>query len=141
MFKVFWYLKRKQGTTHAQFRAHYENSHAKLADAYIGHLMTGYQRNYITAMSGATLAPDGAVTFGEIEPDYDCIAEWIMKDEAAFAEIHRIFARPEVKKIFNDDEERFLDRKAFRLVQCDVVDTGTGDGHLTLQTTGSGTLA
>ena len=132
MFKVFWLLKRKPGVSHAQFRAHYEASHSQLAHKYFGHLMTGYHRNYVTAEMGATETADGVVTFGPREPEYDCIAEWMMPDEAAFDEINRILAQPEVREIFNEDEKRFADRSAFRLVRVEVVDTGTGDGRLTL---------
>ena len=52
MYKVMWLLKRKAGISHAQFREHYENSHAKLAHKYIGHLMLEYKRNYKTETWG-----------------------------------------------------------------------------------------
>jgi hypothetical protein len=36
MVKVIFLLKRKAGLTPQQFRAHYESSHVKLAQKYIG---------------------------------------------------------------------------------------------------------
>ncbi|MFC3172644.1 EthD domain-containing protein [Novosphingobium bradum] len=131
MFKVFWLLRRKPGLTHAQFREHYENSHSRLGRDWFGHLMIGYHRNYIEAEMGSSVDADGTVSFGPVEPEWDCIAEWMMPDEAAFTEITRILAQPEVHAIFAEDEKRFADRTAFRLVRVDVVDDGTGDGHLT----------
>src|SRR3982074_2903866 len=44
--KVIFFLKRKAGLTPQQFRTHYENSHVKLAQKYIGHLVVAYKRNY-----------------------------------------------------------------------------------------------
>ena len=137
MFEVFWLLKRKPGITLEQFRTHYETSHSRLAHAWFGHLLTGYHRNYVTATFESTVQADGSVSFGPVEPEWDCIAEWMMADEAAFDEINRILTAPEVRAVFNEDEKRFADRTAFRLVRVDVVDDGTGDGHLTLQAAGS----
>jgi hypothetical protein len=46
MVKLIFLLKRKPGITPEQFRAHYENSHSRHAQKYIGHLLIGYHRNY-----------------------------------------------------------------------------------------------
>ena len=52
MFKVIWLLRRKPGITMDQFRNHYENSHARLAQKYFGDLMLSYKRNYKTETWG-----------------------------------------------------------------------------------------
>ena len=57
--------------------------------------------------------------------EYDCVAEWIMPDEAAFAECLRVMNEPVAAKAFRDDEALFLDSQATRLVRCDTRDTGT----------------
>ena len=67
--------------------------------------------------------------FGPIDWEYDCIVEWVMPDEAAFEQINRIFADPAIGKLFNDDEEHFLDRGSVMLFKCDMADSDTGDGH------------
>jgi hypothetical protein len=121
MIKAIFLLKRKAGITHAQFREHYENSHAKLGQKYFGHLMTGYVRNYIAAVR---LSPPGW--------DYDCVTEWVLRDEAALDEFQRIMEDPAIFKTFHDDEEHFLDRSAWVMTisrQDDVVDTGVGADH------------
>jgi len=122
MYRVMWLLKRKPGITHEQFRKHYENSHAELGKRYVGHLMLGYHRNYDAAKAaGAAFGtPLSSVT------EYDCIAEWVMRDEAAFEEAMRIMAEPETLRIFQEDETHFLDSAATRLLRCDTYDTGTG---------------
>ncbi|MDG2004988.1 MAG: EthD domain-containing protein [Novosphingobium sp.] len=122
MYRVMWLLKRKAGISHEQFREHYETSHAELGKRYIGHLMLGYHRNYDAAKvrDAAFETPMSVVT------DYDCVAEWVMHDEAAFDEAMRIMAEPDILKIFLEDETHFLDSASTRLLRCDTGDTGTG---------------
>ncbi|MCX7864722.1 MAG: EthD domain-containing protein, partial [Novosphingobium sp.] len=85
-------------------------------------LMLAYYRHYDAAKAkGAAFStPLSRVT------DYDCIAEWVMRDEAAFEEAMRIMAEPEILKIFLEDETHFLDSAATRLLRCDTADSGTG---------------
>jgi hypothetical protein len=136
MYKVIWLLKRKEGITLEQFRAHYENSHSVLGKKYLGHLLLEYRRNYNAGTMGGdvpTAESGGGGAFGPVDFEYDCIVEWVMPSEEAFEEIMRIFADPEIGQIFYEDEEHFLDRKSVLLFKCDVSDTGTGDGHGTLE--------
>ena len=133
MYKVMWLLKRKDGISHEQFRAHYENSHARMAQKYFGDLLVEYKRNYKTETWGGGVPTEpGGGTFGPCDWQYDCIAEWVMPDEAAFEKINAIFADPVIGKEFHDDEENFLDRASVMLVKCAAYDTGTGDGQARL---------
>ena len=122
MYRIMWLLKRKPGITHEQFREHYETSHSELGKKYVGHLMLGYHRHYDAAKeAGASFGtPLSSVT------DYDCIAEWVMRDEAAFEEAMRIMAEPDILAIFQEDETHFLDSASTRLLRCSTGDTGTG---------------
>ncbi|MEZ5735442.1 MAG: EthD domain-containing protein [Novosphingobium sp.] len=129
MYKVLWLLKRKDGISLEQFREHYENSHAVLAQKYFGDLLIEYKRNYKTETWGGGVPTDEGGSFGPIDWKYDCIAEWVMPDEAAFNRINEVFQHPVIGKEFYDDEEHFLDREATMLFKCSVGDTGTGDGH------------
>lgn len=126
MFKVIWLLKRKQGITFEQFREHYETSHAILGQKYLGHLLVDYRRNYDLAQE--TGAPPQERTSG-----FDCISEWVLRDEAAFDECMRLLRDPAIGKQFLDDEEHFLDKGSVTLVRCDCRDTGPGDGAETLK--------
>lgn len=132
MFRIIYLLKRKPGISHAEFRTHYETSHAQLAKDHIGHLMSGYTRHYVPQAFGSIVGADGEISFGPVAFDYDVIAHWEMPDEAAYAEIRRIMAQPHVHALFREDEKQFLDRGAIRMILPDTVDDGTGDGHLTL---------
>jgi len=135
MIKIIYFLKRKPGITHEQFREHYENSHVQLARKYIGHLMISYKRNYPTSIRASRKLGLGPTTAF----DFDCITEWTLANEEALEEVYRIFKIPEIGKEFDDDEMRFMDRDALISVVCkegDVVNTGTGGGHATLERQG-----
>lgn len=124
MAKMIFFLKRKPGLTAAQFREHYENSHARLAQKYIGHLLTGYVRNYpsFAALDPSNVPPGTQPAAYDI--GYDAITEMRVKDMAAVEEIGRIFNDPQIQPILKADEQRFLDDKATVMILCDEVDTG-----------------
>jgi len=124
MAKLVFLLKRKPGTTKEQFREHYETSHVKLAEKYIGHLLTGYHRNYPTF---ATLNPSEQPEGSEVKPydfQYDAVTEMRVRDDAAIAEIARIFNDPAIQPILAEDELKFLDRASTVMLVCDEVATG-----------------
>lgn len=133
VYKIIWFLKRKPGITHEQFKDHYERSHSLLGRDYLGHLMVEYRRNYPTAFRGRSPNEKGELVFGPMDWEYDCITEWVMPDEAAFDAIIALLGDPVIGRIFYDDEEHFLDRAATKMVCCDTRDTGPGDGAETLR--------
>src|SRR5215212_9466614 len=117
--KILWMLKRKAGITPAQFREHYERSHAAIARKYVGHLLMSYTRNYQTeAWGGTATDPAG---FRQRPFDYDCITELVVADEDAFEEMGRIFAAPDASAELIEDELKFLDRDATVMLRCEVV--------------------
>lgn len=123
--KVIFFLKRKSGTTPEQFRAHYENSHVKLAQKYVGHLLLDYKRNY---PQFATLNPSNIPAGTRPAPydiGYDCITEMWVKDETALAEVSRIFNDPVINPILAADELKFLQRDATVMLVSEEIDTGT----------------
>lgn len=124
MAKLIFFLKRKAGITPEQFREHYERSHVRLAQKYIGHLLTGYVRNYpsFAALDPSNVAP--GTQPAPYDVGYDAITEMRVKDMAAIEEIGRIFNAPEVQPILKADERKFLDDKATVMIVCDEVDTG-----------------
>ncbi len=127
MIKAIFFLKRKAGLTHEQFRECYE-SHARLGQDWFGHLLVSYERNYVGEVRRSR-------SHGREQADweYDCITEWVLASEEALEKVYRILRDPEIGQIFYEDEERFLDREALYSVVCRedaVVNTGTGGGHL-----------
>ncbi|WP_175425614.1 EthD domain-containing protein [Trinickia violacea] len=124
MAKLVFFLKRKSDITPEQFREHYENSHVRLAQKYIGHLLTGYVRNYPTF---AALDPSNVPAGTQPSPHdigYDAITEMRVKDMAAIEEIGRIFNDPAIQPVLKADERKFLDDKATVMILCDERDTG-----------------
>lgn len=127
MIKAIFFLKRKPGLTHEQFRAHYEG-HAQLGQDWFGHLLVRYTRNYVGEVRRSRSHGRAAADW-----DYDCITEWLLATEEALEKVYAILRDPEISQIFTQDEERFLDREALYSVVCReqaVVNTGSGGGHL-----------
>ena len=125
MYKVLHFIKRKDHLTHAQFKAHFERSHAAMALKFCGHLFAGYQRNYIETVFAGGDSRQADSGYGPRGADWDLISEWILPDEAALHEVYRIMESPGIKELFWQDEDRFIDRRATMTVPCDVADTGT----------------
>jgi hypothetical protein len=125
MAKLIFFLKRKPGVTPEQFRDHYERSHVRFAQKYIGHLLTGYVRNYpIFAALDPSNVPAGTQP-APYDLGYDAITEMRVKNMAAIEEIGRIFNDPEIQPILKADEKKFLDDKATVMIVCDELDSGT----------------
>lgn len=125
MIKIIYFLKRKEGITHEQFREHYENSHVVLAKKYVGHLMKDYIRNYPTF---ALLNPSNHPAGTQPEPydiGYDCITEMHVEDQAAVDEMGRVFNDPAINPILVEDELKFLDREKIVMIMVEVVNNGT----------------
>jgi len=129
MFKIVWLLKRKEGMTHAQFREHFERSHAPMAQRYVGHLLCEYRRNYLREIDfGGGPRPEG---FGYQlkEWRWDLLSEWVMPNEAAFNEVMRIMTEPRILNEFQEDSAKFSDQEATVMLHCAVADRDVGEGH------------
>jgi hypothetical protein len=122
MDRVFVLLKRKAGMSFADFRAHYESSHAKLGEKYFGHLFASYRRNYI---------PEGRIfADGSIEENaYDCLTELVFREPGGYAELHRIASDPEIHAILKEDEEKFLDRAVCANAPAEPVESDCSRFH------------
>jgi hypothetical protein len=124
MIRIQWLLRRKPGISFAQFREHYETSHAVLGEKYLGHLMLAYRRHYVQPAQAAA-SPVLQKVLAAKAWDYDCIAEWELADEAAFEQVVATLSDPEIGRLFHEDEEHFLDRSSVRLILCDSHETDT----------------
>lgn len=125
MAKIIFFLKRKPGITHEEFRKHYEDSHSRYAQKYIGHLLTGYVRSYPTfALLDPSNVPEGTEPV-PYDIGYDAITEMRVKDMADIEEIGRIFNDPAIQPILKEDERKFLDDSQTVMIICDEENTGT----------------
>ena len=60
-----------------------------------------------------------------MEWEWDLLSEWILPSEENFHEIYRIMESPGIKHLFQEDEDRFIDRKTNVTMPCAVFDVGT----------------
>jgi hypothetical protein len=120
MLKVIHLIKRQPHLTHAQFRDHFEASHAAMALKYCGHLFVDYQRNYVDRVYGGGDARVPGSDYGEMDWDWDLLSEWTVTDQAALDEIYRIMESPGIRELFLADEDRFIDRAANVAIPLDV---------------------
>jgi len=125
MYRVMFLLKRKSHLTHEQFRTHFERSHAAMALKFCGHLFSQYQRHYTdTVWCGGDSRQEGS-GFGPKPWAWDLLSVWTLPSEENYHEVIRIMESPEIKHLFQDDEDRFIDREATVMIPCTVADTGT----------------
>lgn len=119
MPKIVILIKKKPGMSREDFINHYETSHAVIGKRLLGHLWTKYVRNY--PMSLMEYQPED----NSVEDSYDAVTEIWLKDQAAVDEMSRIINIPENNKIILEDEEKFQDRLATRLLMVEEYDNGT----------------
>ncbi|CAN7398971.1 EthD domain-containing protein [Phenylobacterium sp. LjRoot225] len=114
-YKVLIFLKRRPGMSVADFRAYYEENHAKLCAGY----MVGaqrYQRRYIEPMVDARTGVADELPF-------DVITELWFDDPAIFKQVVAISERGELPPEILEDEYRLFDRTKSRfvtLVECET---------------------
>lgn len=128
MFKAMMFLRRKADLSHEQFRDHFENVHARMAQRHIGHLMIGYHRNYPSVVLEGPRSNRRSR-----EPRFDCVSEWFLPNREAYEAIQAMFGDTPMGREFREDEEKFLDREAsVRILfeDGDVIDTGTMQGEI-----------
>ena len=110
-------VRRKQGLTPEQFRAGYEGSHSRIAVRLFGHLWLSYRRNYLTlghAFEG------GGETKGPDDVGFDAISEFVLRDEAAEAEMSRIAL--ENWDMIKEDEAKWFEQARCWTMACESVE-------------------
>jgi len=101
MFKVFSYLKKREGLSLDQFQDYYENRHVPLILSLAPTPLI-YRRRYLPAENELTKSGNGI--------PYDATTELGFADEASFqAWMAALFAPGTAEKV-ETDEAQFLDR-------------------------------
>ena len=116
MIKVVYFMKRKPGISHEEFREHFD-FHVKLSVSRFGHLLLQHHRNYPARVTQGRAAAGQPANW-----DYDCISEWFLADQAALDQIIAILADPVTGKEFYDDAAKFLDADGTIMIRCDDVE-------------------
>ena len=126
VYRIMFLIKRKSHMTHAQFRLHFEKSHAAMAMKYFGDRFVQYQRHYFDDVwyGGDSRYPDTG--FGIKPWNWDLLSVWTLPDEQTYKEITEAMSTGEHARLFFEDEERLMDREAGVVLHCTVADTGVG---------------
>lgn len=114
-------VRRKPGLSPEQFRAGYEESHSRIAVRLFGHLWLSYRRNYLTA--GHNFASGGETAKAE-DTGFDAVSEYVLRDEAALAEMGRIGA--ENWAMIKEDEAKWFDQAHSWNMSCESVEEDLG---------------
>lgn len=127
MHKLMMFMKRKEGISFEEFRAHYENVHIPLVAKWVSPYMVDFKRYYpqnaVNLYAGRPDADQAPQNDGGV--DYDAVSIYTIRDEAALQEILRIAADPEFTRLVTDDEANFADRARSRQALTEEI-TGTG---------------
>lgn len=110
MIKYVALLKRRPGMDFQAFKDYYETRHAILGREHM-HGVRRYQRRFLKPMDHPFA--------GGAEEAFDCITEVWFDDKNAMNAAFAHLSKPDIAKIFADDEDQIFDRKRTR---CFVVD-------------------
>ena len=121
MFKAAALLKRKSGTTMAEFMAQYESVHALLAVKGVPNLKK-YVRHYITPFGNAEYGVDA-------ELPYDAITEIWFDDRADFDRGMAYLTEPATMAAIAADEANLFDKDLIRFVTFEDRESELGKGH------------
>ena len=105
MFKVFGFLKKKEGITTQAFIDYYENHHVPLI-CRLAPTPDVYKRNYVSR--------GDELNRGDNAIDFDVVTELAFPDRAAYLAWRAALSRPGSGEQVVADEEKFLDRSCTR---------------------------
>jgi hypothetical protein len=109
MAKLIGLFKRRDSMTAGEFREYYENQHAPLALSHLGHLFASYTRNYVSYEIDGFGAP--------LEHGIDVVTEIVFLDDAAMQRMFELTTSdPRVRAAISEDEAKFMDKAASRIV-------------------------
>ncbi|KAM0802716.1 EthD domain-containing protein [Usnea florida] len=123
-FTVLIFSYRKQGTTPASFKTHYETIHIPLIQSLTGpHFPQSHKRYYIQRSSDDTTTSEHANAYPatvlagtQSDFQYDAFAELTFEDEAEFQTLMGIVGQGEARERIARDEEVFMERERMQVV-------------------------
>jgi hypothetical protein len=119
MHKLISFVRRKAGTSHAEFKDYYERYHSKLGIEFLPPLCKKYLRRYITPIRHPMKTDQPP------HPEFDCLVEFWFEDEAACRQFEASVSDPARTRYIIEDEEKFVDRaNTFRFVVEDHLEWG-----------------
>lgn len=105
--KIICLLKRKPGTTRAEFKAYYEANHVPLIQRLLP-FYKDYKRTYFAEVQDyQTGHLDNKV---EAELDFDVITELTFTDRSGYDQLVAALSDPKIGDVITADETNFMDR-------------------------------
>ncbi|KAF6832681.1 hypothetical protein CMUS01_06831 [Colletotrichum musicola] len=124
-YRLIIFLHRKPGTTHAEFRDHYEYVHIPLTRELTGSLFpTLHARRYID--QGAALM-GGGDDKKEGETEADAVVEVAFRDEQAAQAFFAATNAGEAAERLRKDNEQFLDWQRVKVLKVSEAFETRGD--------------
>jgi EthD domain len=105
MTKMICMFTRHHGMSLNAFRDYYEGTHSVLGARQIS-VLAGYTRNYVIPRSELSVRGFANAR----RPDFDGFTELRFRSKADLDEMLASFMRPDLAKLFSEDEERLFDR-------------------------------
>lgn len=109
-FKILIFAHRKQGTTPAQFRDHYENKHMPLVKELTGaQFPLSHVRRYLHRTEDGEATPATLLKGKQSDAAFDVVSEVTFEDEKALQTFYEILQRPENAERMKEDGLAFQD--------------------------------
>lgn len=124
-FKILIFATRKAGTTPAQFRTHYEETHIPLIRALTGAAFPlSHVRRYLHRSNRDDInAPLTMLKGSPASVPFDVVSEVTFEDEQALKAFSDILARPELAERLKEDELAFLEPESVTITVLGEVNT------------------
>ena len=104
MFKIIMLIKKKPGTSRADFMDYYDNRHVPLMHSLLSKGAAIHRRNYVIPNAADIGSADNLDAGGE---DYDVICEVFYEDLETAQSVMRDFEDAEVRRLTEEDEAQF----------------------------------
>ena len=111
MFKVVMLIKKRPELTREAFMDYYTNHHVPFIHELLPKGAAVHRRNFVLEPNPP--GPD----------DYDVISEVFYEDRATAEEAMRAFADPEIQRLAQEDEDKFILRGSIRRYVVEVQET------------------
>ena len=122
MFKLILLAKKNPELTREEFLDYYNNRHVPFMHDILANGAAIHRRNFV--IPSAPVDVDiGENTDPNTDNDYDVITEVFYEDYAAAEAAMRSFSDPEVQKLAEEDENKFLQRGSIRKYVVEVHET------------------
>jgi hypothetical protein len=120
MFKIIMLLKKRADITREEFIEHYDNVHVPFMHDLLPQGAAVHRRNFVVPQETAGAGVGGR---GEIERECDAIVEIFYEDLETAGRAMRCLADPQVRRLMEQDENRFIEPGSIRRYVVEVHET------------------